>query len=52
MIDDTKRALFIIDALDPLTDDTLHKAADELLDQLKLTDADLTVAKRLIKREA
>lgn len=32
--EDTEAALFILDALDPVTDDALHAAADDLLAQL------------------
>ncbi len=33
-----RTALFILDALDPLTDDQLHAAADDLVDQLNGSD--------------
>lgn len=47
--DDTTSALFIMDALDPLTDDALHAAADDLTDRLIRLGPDLAVARRLIR---
>jgi DNA/RNA-binding domain of Phe-tRNA-synthetase-like protein len=44
---DTSTALFIIDALDPMTDRALHAAADDLLHHLTRL-GDITVARRLI----
>jgi DNA/RNA-binding domain of Phe-tRNA-synthetase-like protein len=45
---DTTAALFILDALDPLTNDALHAAAGDLLAQLSRTSPDLASASRLI----
>jgi DNA/RNA-binding domain of Phe-tRNA-synthetase-like protein len=46
--DDTSTALFILDALDPLTDDQLHAAADDLVNQLERLGPGLRVARRLL----
>ena len=46
--DTTGTALFILDALDPLTDPQLHAAADDLVDQLERLGPDLRVARRLL----
>jgi DNA/RNA-binding domain of Phe-tRNA-synthetase-like protein len=46
--DDTTTALFILDALDPMTDQALHTAAEELLTHLDRLGPDLAVARRLI----
>lgn len=46
--DDTGTALFILDALDPLTDHQLHAAADDLVDQLERLGPDLRVSRRLL----
>jgi len=46
--DDTTTALFILDALDPLTDEALHAAADDLLTRLSRLGSDVHVARRLI----
>lgn len=46
--DDTTSALFILDALDPLTDDALHAAADDLTDRLIRLGPDLAITRRLI----
>src|SRR6476469_8076930 len=46
--DDTTAALFILDALDPLTDDALHAAADDLLANLSRSSPALASATRLI----
>jgi DNA/RNA-binding domain of Phe-tRNA-synthetase-like protein len=45
---DTTSALFILDALDPTTDDALHAAADDLLTQLDRLGPDVRTARRLI----
>ena len=45
---DTTTALFILDALDPLTDEALHTAADDLVTHLSRLDPDVQVARRLI----
>lgn len=51
LTDDTTTALFILDALDPLTDDELTAAAEELIEHLSRLGADVTVARRLITHE-
>jgi len=45
---DTRSAVFILDALDPLTDDELHAAADALTDGLLALSPDAVVHRRLI----
>jgi DNA/RNA-binding domain of Phe-tRNA-synthetase-like protein len=46
--DSTTAALFIFDALDPLTDEGLHAAADDLIDRLRRSDPGVRVARRLL----
>ncbi len=46
--DDTTTALFILDALDPLTDKALHAAGDDLIAHLTQLGADDGVARRLL----
>ncbi|WP_138733580.1 B3/B4 domain-containing protein [Modestobacter excelsi] len=46
---DTSSAVFILDALDPLTDDDLHAAADALTDALQALSPDAVVHRRLIR---
>ena len=46
--EDTSTALFILDALDPLTDAQLLAAADDLVDQLERFGPDVRVARRLL----
>ena len=48
LTDETASALFILDALDPMTDEQLLAAADDLLAHLREADPDLVVAQRLI----
>lgn len=45
---DTTTALFILDALDPMTDEALHVAADDLVAHLTRLGPAVTVARRLI----
>ena len=45
---DTNTALFILDALDPMTDQALHAAAEDLITHLGRLGPDLAVASRLI----
>jgi DNA/RNA-binding domain of Phe-tRNA-synthetase-like protein len=47
---DTTSALFIIDALAPMTDDALAAAADELVKHLHSLGPDVRVASRLLNR--
>lgn len=46
--EDTTTALFIFDALDPMTDDALNAAAEDLVAQLSRLSPDVRVARRLI----
>ncbi|WP_121258803.1 B3/4 domain-containing protein [Nocardioides ferulae] len=48
--DDTTTALFILDALDPMTDDQLTAAADDLLSHLGRLGPDVRAARRLLAR--
>ena len=48
LCDDTSTALFILDALDPITDEALVAAADDLVAHLKLLGPDLRASRRLI----
>ena len=50
--DDTPAALFILDALDPLSDDALQAAADDLVNSLARLGPDIRVARRLIPHPA
>jgi DNA/RNA-binding domain of Phe-tRNA-synthetase-like protein len=46
--EDTTTALFILDALDPMTDEALHAAGDDLVSHLARHGPDVQVARRLI----
>lgn len=46
--DDTTTALFILDALDPMTDEAVHAAADDLVSHLARLGPDVHIARRLI----
>jgi len=46
--EDTTTALFILDALEPITDEALHAAAEDLTGQLVRLGPDLRIARRLI----
>lgn len=46
--DETTAALFVLDALDPMTDAALHAAADDLVSHLTRLGPDVRVARRLI----
>jgi DNA/RNA-binding domain of Phe-tRNA-synthetase-like protein len=46
--DDTTAALFILDALDPLTDDALHAAAEDLAAHLARLGPGVRIARRLV----
>lgn len=48
LTDATTTALFILDALDPMTDDELSSAADDLLANLAVLGPDLLIARRLL----
>lgn len=48
LTDETTTALFILDVLDPMTDEELSSAADELVSQLMLLGPAVTVARRLL----
>jgi DNA/RNA-binding domain of Phe-tRNA-synthetase-like protein len=45
---DTSSAVFILDALDPLTDDAVHAAADALTDALRALSPDVVIHRRLL----
>lgn len=49
--DDTRTALFVLDALGPMTDAALLAAADEIVAHLATAGADLTVHRRLLAPE-
>jgi DNA/RNA-binding domain of Phe-tRNA-synthetase-like protein len=46
--EETTSALFILDALEPMTDEALHAAAEDLIARLTLLGPDVGVARRLI----
>jgi DNA/RNA-binding domain of Phe-tRNA-synthetase-like protein len=46
--DDTTKALFILDALDPMTDEELQAAADDLSTHLSRLGPDVHIARRLL----
>jgi DNA/RNA-binding domain of Phe-tRNA-synthetase-like protein len=48
--DETTRILFILDALEPCSDENLEAAADELVDVLKSLSADVSASFRLIRK--
>jgi DNA/RNA-binding domain of Phe-tRNA-synthetase-like protein len=48
LTDSTTAALFILDALEPLTDDALSAAADDLVAHLRRLGRDVRVARRLL----
>jgi DNA/RNA-binding domain of Phe-tRNA-synthetase-like protein len=48
--DGTTTALFILDALDPITDEALHAAADDLATHLARLGPDVQVTRRLLCR--
>lgn len=48
LTDTTRRALFILDALTPVTDEQLHAAGDTLADALGSLGEDVQVARRLV----
>jgi DNA/RNA-binding domain of Phe-tRNA-synthetase-like protein len=50
LTDNTTTALFILDALAPLTDDKLHDAADDLIAHLRRLGPEVRVARRLLSR--
>lgn len=47
--ENTTTALFIFDALEPMTDEALDAAADDLVDHLSRLGLDISVARRLIR---
>src|SRR4051794_12664481 len=49
---DTSSAVFILDALDPLTDDAVHAAADALTDALRALSPDAVIHRRLLTRSS
>lgn len=48
--DDTSAALFILDALDPMTDDALNTATDDLVAHLRRFGPEVRIARRLIRK--
>jgi DNA/RNA-binding domain of Phe-tRNA-synthetase-like protein len=48
LTDDTTTALFILDALDPMTDEALRAATDELVAHLSALGSDIAVTRRRI----
>lgn len=48
LTDATTAAVFILDALAPMTDDALHAAADDLTAQLRMLGPEVTASRRLI----
>ena len=50
--EDTTTALFILDALDPVTDEALDAAADDLVTQLARLGPDVRAARRLLAPDA
>ncbi len=48
LTDETTAALFILDALDPVTDEALAAAADDLIDHLARLGAEVRIARRQI----
>ena len=50
--DDTTTALFILDALDPMTDEALHAAAEDLIAHLTRPGSDVRVHHRLIAADS
>ncbi|KAJ5165457.1 Phenylalanyl-tRNA synthetase B3/B4 [Penicillium coprophilum] len=50
LTDDTSRVLFILDALEPLTDDVLVQAADDLASALKSLSPEVQTMHRIIGR--
>lgn len=50
LTDDTTRVLFILDALNPLSDETLTQAADELASALKHLSPEVQASYRIIGR--
>jgi len=47
--DDTTSALFILDALDPMTDEELGRAAEELLETVRRLGDDVVIEQRLVR---
>jgi DNA/RNA-binding domain of Phe-tRNA-synthetase-like protein len=50
--EDTTTALFILDALEPMTDEALHAAADDLAAHLTRLGPDVRIARRLMAANA
>jgi DNA/RNA-binding domain of Phe-tRNA-synthetase-like protein len=46
----TSSAVFILDVLDPLTDEAVHAAADALTDALRTLSPDAVIHRRLLAR--
>lgn len=52
LTEETTTALFIIDALDPMTDDALNAAADALVGHIEQRGSDIRVARRVIAADS
>ncbi|KAK5074032.1 hypothetical protein LTS08_008030 [Lithohypha guttulata] len=50
LTDETTLALFVFDALEPITDGVLEEAADEMVEALRKSSPGLQVARRLVTR--
>lgn len=50
--EETRRALFILDALGPCTDEALEAAGEELVEALKVSSPELVVARRIIGKSS
>jgi len=48
LTDETTTALFILDALDPMSDEALHTATDDLVSHLTRLGPDIQVARRMV----
>jgi DNA/RNA-binding domain of Phe-tRNA-synthetase-like protein len=49
--DDTKRVLFILDILDPMTDEEVRAAGEELVEVLRKTAPEIVVEERMLRKE-
>jgi DNA/RNA-binding domain of Phe-tRNA-synthetase-like protein len=49
--DDTKRVLFILDILDPMTDEEVRAAGEELVEVLKKNAPEAVVEERMLRKE-
>lgn len=49
--DETKRVLFILDVLDPVTDEEVRAAGRELVEVLRKTSPEIVVEERMLRKE-